>query len=1076
MKVCTAKRRTSIAYLLTLSAFICMFSGSALAQTTTGSIYGTVTDVTGAAIPNAQITVKNVQTNETHTAVGNGSGSYVFPVLVPGDYTVSTLVAGFQAQTQNGIHLASNENVHVSFLLQPGPTNQTVTVEAGTTLVDTRESQIGETVDQKRMQDLPLNGRDAYDLVQIVAGVTNFSPDVATGSRAGNQFSVNGLPTQNTAYYLDGAYDTNVWQFGGNLLPNPDSLQEFRILTSNFDAEFGRSPGGVVNTITRSGTNRFHGLAYDYLRNNVLNAKSYFLNAVTPLRQNQFGGNVGGPILRNKAFFFLSYEGLRVRTPVNIASTALVTPTPLETMGDFRNTPANIRPNVSCNGVQYVVCPALLDPVAQNILKFVPPGDPKPGSDYGHPAQQSANANLSANQEMARIDYQLTDKHQLSALYFMSRGNSNSPNIGGNQVLDYAGMQNYAGQYNAVVSDTWLISPNKVNDLRLFYSLNHYIIGNIFGNQHLLTDLGSNAAQGSVLSAQPYFSITGYWTMGTNNKGPNDLPSSSLGIADTFNWTLGNHEIKAGGSFIWDRLSSTGGGSSNGIFTFTGSTSGNALVDFLEGHANSLTQNNGVFFRNHSQDPSVFAQDNWKINPRLTLNLGLRWEYFPPYTGQNNTGTFVPNVQSKRFPTAPLGLLTSGDPGIPDGILHTPWNTFAPRFGFAYDAFGNGKTSLRGAYGIFYAAIDQVQLSDLLVQQPFSRTITVSKTPNLVTPFAPGADPFPYTPNPQNAVFLSGATIYSLPPGDKSIPSVQEYNLTLQQQLGANWGMQLAYIGNVSRHFSITYDQNSPIYTPGGSTTTAGLNSRRPYQPTPKTYTFGEILLNAPISTASYNSFQATLTRRFEHGFSLQANYVWSKDMGYGPLVNAYDLSSSYGPQAIEVPQKFVASYLWVVPGIHRLGFIGKQILSGWQLNGITTVMTGQPFNITSGKDTNLDGVVNDRPNLVGNPLFEGRSRSQKIQEFFNTSAFAQLPADTPYGDVPFDMLIGPGYVNTDLSGFKTFPVYKGSTLQFRGEVFNVFNNVNLSDPNSVMTSPKFGTISGSSAPRIVQFALRYAF
>src|SRR6185437_11066956 len=233
------------------------------------------------------------------------------------------------------------------------------------------------------------------------------------------------------------------------------------------------------------------------------------------------------------------------------------------------------------------------------------------------------------------------------------------------------------------------------------------------------------------------------------------------GASENFIWTLGRHELKFGGAYMWDRFTSTGGASSNGLFTFSARTSSeNALVNFLLGQSSTLTQNNGVFFRSHSQDPSVYLQDDWKIAPRLTLNLGLRWEYFPMYTGQNDTATFVPNVQSTRFPTAPLGLVFSGDPGIPDGIFKTPLNTFAPRFGFAYDIFGNGKTSLRGSYGIFDSAIDQVAVSNNLVQQPYSLTVNVAKTPNLVNPYAPGVSPFPYNPDPSNAKFTSGATIF----------------------------------------------------------------------------------------------------------------------------------------------------------------------------------------------------------------------------------------------------------------------------------------------------------------------------
>ena len=1059
-----------------------VYGAYAPAQTTTGSIYGTVTDTSGALIPNATVTSVNLHTGTAKTTKSGPSGDYTFVVLDPGDYKIIGQMTGFQSQTQSGVHLDAAQNVHVNFTLQVGEASQNITVEAGTALVDTRGSQLGETVSQKLIQDLPLNGRNAYDLLQILPGVTNYASDVQTGSRQGNQIIVNGIPAQNTAYYLDGSYDTNVWRFGGNLLPEPDALQEFRVLTSNFDAEFGRSAGGVVEAITRSGTNQYHGLVFEYLRNNIFNARPWLSSGVTPLHQNQFGATFGGPMpkLRDRGFFFLSYQGLRIRQPANVLSTSLTVPTALERSGDFRSTPKKSQPNVSCNGVQYVICQNLLDPVAQNLLQFVPVGS-SDSSNYGHPEQQSANANINADQGMVRVDYHLGANHQLSGMFFESKGISNAPTVGGNQIVSFAGMSNYEGQYNGVASDTWTVSPTKVNNLRLFYSLNHYIIGNIYGNQHMLADLGSEAAEGGNYNAQPYFSISGYWQMGTSNAGPNNLSSPTLGASDTFNWQLGRHQLKFGGSYMWDRFTSIGGASSNGLFTFTGSTTGNALADFLEGHANALTQNNGVFFHSHSQDPSLFVQDDWHLASRLTLNLGLRWEYYPMYTGQNNTGTFVANVQSTRFPTAPLGLLTSGDAGIPDGILHTPWNTFAPRFGFAYDVFGNGRTSVRGAYGIFYSAIDQVAVSNNLVQQPFSRSVTVSKTPNLVTPYAPKDDPFPYTADPSNAVFLSGANIFAMPPGNKYIPSVQEFSLGIQQQYGTKWRSEINYIGNLDRHFYITTDANAPIYrsncTSATCLGTANINARRPYQPTPSTYTFATISTASPRSNSVYHSLQATLARQFNRHFSLQASYVWSKVIGQGPVVNNYDVNSSRGVMAIDVPQNFVISYIYAVPDIHYLGLVGKEVLSGWQINGITTLRSGQPFNVTSGIDTNFDGTNNDRPNVVGNPFLPGgRSRNAIKSEFFNSAAFATPPVGMPYGNAQFDMLYGPRYVDTDLSAFKTFSIYDEINLQFRGEVFNVFNNINMNAPNSTLSSPAVATISGASATRIAQFGLRLAF
>ncbi len=1022
--------------------------------------------------------VTNVQTSASKTTGTNTSGDYSFPVLDPGDYRVAAQMAGFQSQTQENIRLDSSQNVHVSFALHPGSTEQNVTVEAQTALVDTRESQIGNTVDQKRIQDLPLNGRVAYDLVQTVPGVTNYIPDVPTGSRAGAQFTINGI-SRGTAFYLDGTYNTDI-QLGGNLLPNTDALHELRVLTTNFDAEYGRLAGGIVDAITRSGTNQYHGLAYDYLRNNVFNAKNWFLTSVTPLRQNQFGGIAGGPIpmTNSHGFFFLSYEGLRTRQPANVASSSLITPTALERIGDFRSTPAALRPNVSCLGVENKICPNLLDPVAQNALKFVPVGNSTSGQNYGHPPEQAANGNINADQGLARLDFQLGTNHQLSGMYFESRGSANNPTIGGNQILGYSGMQNYEGQYNSVVSDIWTISPAKVNSVRANYSLNHYVVDNLYRNQHMLPDLGSQAAVGSNNSTQPRFSVLGYWQMGSTQTGPVNTVTTTLGISDTFNWVLRRHDLKFGGAYLWIRGAGTSVGISNGFFTFSGAVTGSALVDFLLGTA-SLTQNNGVFVRTHSPDPSLFVQDNWRLTRRLTVNLGLRWEYYPPQTGQNNTGTFVAGVQSTRFPTAPLGLLTSGDEGIPDGILHTPWNTFAPRFGFACDLFGNGLASLRGAYGIFYSALDQPQLAGL-IQQPFARSVNVSRTPNLVTPFAPNPDPFPYVASPSTAVFLSAANVFSLPPGVRNIPSVQQFSLGIQQQYSSKWSSEINYVGNAGRHFYISFDENSPIYNPSCTSatcgTTNGQNNRRPYQPLGN-YKFASISLFSPVANSSYHSLQATLARRFDQRFSVQASFVWSKVIGYGPLTNAYDLNSSRGVLDFDVPYNFVASYIYVLPQVHHLGLIGQQLLSGWQINGVTILRSGQPFNVTSGVDTNFDGTVNDRPNVIGDPsLPGGRGRLATKNAFFNTAAFVTPPAGTPYGNALFNMLFGPKYIDTDLSAFKAFSIDTKITVQFRGEIFNVFNNVNMNTPNSTKSSPTFGTISAATAPRVVQLALRLSF
>jgi hypothetical protein len=1054
---------------------------TAAAQTTTGSIYGTVADSTGAVIPNVKVTATNAGTAISTTVSSNGSGEYVFPALDPGTYRVSATMSGFKVETQRGISLSANENAHANFTLVAGATSDTVTVDAETTLVDTRESQLAETVDQRRIEELPLNGRNVYDLVTLMPGVTNYSSDTPTGSRTGVNLSVNGLPTNTVSYYLDGTSDTAFYQDGGDDLPNPDSLQEFRLLTSNFDAEFGRSPGGIVNVITRSGTRTFHGMAYEYLRNNIFNASGYFAPNTTSLKQNQFGGNFGGPMLRGgRAFIFLSYEKYLIHTPATVQPGEITTATALERDGNFSQStskPTTLPAGTNCGTTAApVICTGSLDPVAQNLLKFVPV------EVNGTNAQQSSNGNTTNNEGLGRIDYKLSPAHQIEALFYNSRGINNAPKIGANRILNYAGMSNYENQVNTALEDTWTMSTRTLNSLRGFYTQNRYIIGDLFPND-VLPNLGSQAPEGGAISASPDFAITGYWTMGTNQNGPSDISQLSFGLIDTANLTRGHHEIKIGGSYVRNKYAETGGLQSNGIFTFTGGTTGNALADFLLGRANSLVQTTIVIHRNHDYSPALFLQDDWQIRPRLSLNLGARWEVFPPFVGDPNLGTFSAGQQSKVFPTAPLGLLYEGDPNVPQGIYHTSYKRIAPRVGFAYDIFGNGKTSLRGGYGIFYYLPKEPDTGNL-AQQPYNLSVTTNKIPNLVTPYAPGVDPFPFTFDPAHPKFVTGATIASAPL-DGSTAYVMEYNLTLEQQLGSQWAFRLGYVGNGARKISLSHDINAPTYVPGAATTTAAINARRPNEPTAGA--FGAINLNDPANDFSYNSLQTTLRGRIGAYLNVQAFYVWSKAMSYeGPVVSGRNLALDRGLASTHLGNNFATSVLYSFPNVKRLGLAGGEVLSGWQLNSLVQWHSGSPFTVISGTDTNLDGTVNDRADIVGNPYTGASSHANMRYHFLNPAAFA-LPSG-PFGDEQNDSMIGPRFFNTNASVFKNFGIYERLHLQFRAEAFNVFNNVNFGNPaaNWVTLKQEAAAAPGTTASqqistqtgnaRVMQFALKLIF
>jgi hypothetical protein len=1081
----------------------------AAAQSTTGSIYGAVTDSTGAVIPNGAVTARDVHTGFTQTVTTNESGEYVIPNVRPSDYEVSTSAAGFKTQHQTGVTVSANQNVHVVFSLVLGATTESVEVTADVTLVDTRGSTLAETIEQERIENLPSLDRNTYDLVQVVPGVNNYSSDQQTGSAVGTSFSSNGLPGDMVSFYLDGSYNTTFKQGGGNKMPNPDAIQEFRLITSNFDAEFGRTAGAVANAITRSGTSSFHGSAYEYLRNDILNARGYFDAAGPrlPFKQNEFGGTFGGPVPKQKQmFFFTSYEQLTLHQTAKVNAGAIIVPTALERKGDFSASaggPTALPAGTNCaaTGQKPRICTTALDPVAQNVLKYVPLPDAN-----GISPQQVAPQNVSSAQGLGRLDYNALRNHAIEGMFFYTTGNQQAPLNGGNQIIGFSGSLQTETLMNVVLADNWTINNSAINSLRAFYTDNHYLVDNQYQGR-FLADLGSTAPEGDAVYSPPQFAINGVFTVGPKNGGPNNNLQVSIGLIDTVMLTRGHHQLKFGGSIMQNRFNAHGAVAAGGQFTFTNGSSikgSTALADFLMGRANALSQASNSIHYTKQYDPALYVQDDWQMLPRLTLNLGMRWEMFQPHCCEPTvSGTFIAGQQSTVVPKAPLGLLYQGDKNVAPGLFNTSMANFSPRFGFAYDVFGTGKTSLRGGFGLIFDAIAEINYAGL-GQLPFKLATTINKTPNLVAPYGAAGSPYPFVYNPAAPRFADNAESSAVPPGT-SAPYVYEYNLTVEHQINPTFAVRAGYVGNATRNNVMNVDINSPVYSANAATDTAGLNCRRPYQPylvivngvcTYPGYSgsagpdptagkqFGKITSLSPVLNANYNSFQASLRGRIGKKFNMLGSYVWSKALDYGtPIVDNTDLKKNYGAADTDLRQRFVASYTYKFDELHALGWFGRQVIGGWRLNGITTLQSGNPFTVTSGYDTNLDGTNNDRPDVTGDPYNHASGRQNKIKQgILNIAAFS-VPTSTtyPYGNARRNQFYGPANINTNLSLFKEFHIHESFRFQFRAESFNVFGNVNLNNPRtnySVFSTLTAGQnqITGAGAPRRMQFAAKLLF
>jgi hypothetical protein len=1065
-----------------------------------GTIVGTVTDSSGGVIPSATVKVIQTGTGLERSVATNGQGYFVVPSLPPSQYELQVTAPGFQIYFQKNITLQADQSLTINASLKIGAAAETITITSEPPQVDTTTGTLSQVVDEQRMVDMPLNGRNAASLTLLVAGtVTTPANGVDQGNTktfpTGVTISTNGARQSQISYNLDGGNNADIQTNINQPFPFPDALQEFSVQTSNYSARYGMNAGGVVNVVTKSGTNRFHGDAFEFVRNAAFNARNFFAADVDQLKRNQFGGTLGGPIRRDKTFFFAGYQGTITR---NTSSKDATVPTMANLNGDFSalldpNNPANTSPGK----ITRVTDPLTAMPFPGNIITR--PLDPAALALEKMLPQVGGNGQIRFVQPLAqnfheflgRVDHSLSPHDQLTGRYFYDRF-TQAPRLDPTNLLTYSDSSTIVSQ-NALLSEKHIFDRALLNEANLSYS--RVASGRLPPpGAPSMTSLGVNMYDGA-LNAIQNIQVTNFFTVGSDP--PAHFTRNSYRFNDDMSWIHGGHSFYLGGSIQRDLYDVRNLTNIPGDFRFNASATKYAPAAFLLGQINTLTQGSGQFVVNRNNFIGVYFQDDLHVSRRLSLNLGLRYEpFFPWHALEGRVMEFNPivyqsGITSRVYTNAPKGLLFPGDPGVPEWGYNGDYKNFAPRVGFAFDLFGDGKTSLRGGAGIFYDThIGAINGQTWGSATPFSTSVVFTPNGPFSDPYRGRPNPFPAPfPAPSNYVFPTPTAAYGYDPNSPyRVAVIYNWNLAIERQLAAQWLLRAAYVGSRGSHLQ-EFIQLNPAVPPGIPQTT---DQRRIFQP------FGLIGMFEQDINSSYHALQVSLEKRLSHGFTILANYTYSKSLDDTPNgqavtamnVNLPNLSTipwnqpgrhlmDHGPSIFDRTHRFVASYVWSLPawsGTH--GFV-RTIIGGWQLTGIATAQTGDPLTIVAGADISQTGLNADRAVQVGS-AYGGNAcgSTAPCVNYLNPSPTAfQLPPSGTFGTTGKGGLRGPGYFNWDMGVGKNFAL-RGEHLKlhFRAEYFNVFNRANFNDPGVSLSGSGFGQILGAQDPRIGQLSLKLTF
>lgn len=1078
-------------------------------------IGGVVTDPTGAAVQNAHIKVTQTNTNFTRSTISGSDGTYTLPDLPIGPYILDVSTTGFGTYSQSGIELQVGSKIEINVSLRLGSVAESINITANAHMVQPEQTAVSTVVDQQRIVDLPLNGRNIEQLI-ILAGAAQAVPSgIASefdldASTTGKQWptltpiSIAGGQANSTNFLLDGADNVDAFVNVSAPYPFPDALQEFSVETSATSVRFGGLPGGTVNGVTKSGTSAFHGDAFEFLRNGAVNARNFFSTAEDSLKRNQFGGTLGGPIVRQKLFFFAGYQGTRNRsTPTD---TIFFVPTAAALKGDF-----SVLESAACQSSGTAVTlidPATGQPFGNNnfvpptsfnssalaLLRYVPVAtDPCGKVVVGVPSTGDDN------QYVGRVDWNASDKNSVFGRYFYE-GYGNPSLWDGKDILA-SQRRGLIDRYQALVlGDSYALSPTTVNSVHVSATRLRILRGapaNYIGDQAVGINIFTYAPNELNLFVNGKFNAGGPGP-------PLDMVINVLQGADDVDMVKGRHHLAFGVNAIRRYMNEKNISCGTGVFRFDGSFTGDALVDFMLGDPYSLQQCNPDVEHPRQTIVGAYAEDVVHINSHLTLTAGLRWQPFLPVSEINGKGAhfdqaaFNAGTQSSRYLNSPAGLFFSGDPGIPSSYTNARFFDFAPHAGIGWDPTGKGLQTIRASYGLLYDNPFLYYNQIAYDAPPWGAVISYpDPSGGLTNPWAgfPGGNPFPLAAIPTKNVSFPLYAQYETMPLHIRPTYMQQWNLTYERQLGNNWIVTASYLGNHTVHKWLSQELDTAVYIPGNCAAGQyGLTAAGPCSTVANTNQRLRLALQNPTwgpyygaldtpyddGWGKYNALLLSVRHRFSQHFTLLSNYTWSHCINLGDdqgeletsqFQNSNNPNGDIGNCSTDRRHIFNTSLVATSPKVGQ-GW-AQRALGNWQLAPIISVESGPWFTVYTGVDNSLTNNGLDRPNMVlSNPY----APSNNVNQWLNPAAFVPNPLGT-FGNSGRNSLRGPGSVEFDIALSRFFSLgSEARRLEARFEAFNVINHPNFAVPDNTVTDSTFGQIQSAADPRILQAAVKFYF